>query len=180
MRHGAISSEFYRVKLRGHPYSITTQCRKGPNARCQIGGADPLDPLLARYLARPARPHPPLHTRLVWTGLQEQIYRYTEHLGQPLRLGFADPALAAEDLGDAALGQNVPEVAWLQSLLLEQVVQHLVWLGFRQRMHAILVFLNQHAEHFEQPPLFLRDRRLRLLHQLDRKSQEPLVLLLRA
>src|ERR1035438_10332685 len=107
-------------------------------------GRVPLDPLLARYLAWPARPHPPLRTRSVWTGLQEQIYRYTEHLGQPLRLGFADPALAAENLGDPALGQNVPEVAWLQSLLLEQVVQHLVWPGFRQRMHAILVFLNQH------------------------------------
>src|ERR1022692_2652056 len=101
------------------------------NARCQIGGADPL--------VRAGPPGPASRTGSVWTGLQEQIHRYTEHFGQPLRLGFADPALATEDLGDPALGQNVPEVAWLQLLLLEQGIQHLVWLGFRQRMHAIQI-----------------------------------------
>ena len=45
-------------------------------------------------------------------GLQEQIYRYMEHFGQPLRLGFADTAFATEDLGDTALWKDGPEVAW--------------------------------------------------------------------
>ena len=46
-------------------------------------------------------------------GSQKQIYRYMEHFGQPARLGFADTAFAIEDLGDAALGKNGPEITWL-------------------------------------------------------------------
>ena len=46
-------------------------------------------------------------------GSQKQIYRYMERFGQPARLGFADTAFAIEDLGDAALGKNGPEITWL-------------------------------------------------------------------
>src|ERR1039458_7997018 len=66
-------------------------------------------------------------------------------------------------------------VARLQSFLLKQVAEHFMGLGFRQWMHAALVFLNEHAEHFEQSPFFFADLFFGLLHQVSGGLQEPLV-----
>jgi hypothetical protein len=70
-------------------------------------------------------------------------------------LGFADRALAMEDLGGYALGaEHFPETLLRKIAGLHQMLQRLLWTGLGNGMPPFLIIVDQQGQQFRQLLLF--------------------------
>jgi hypothetical protein len=76
-------------------------------------------------------------------GLDEQVGADVEEGGEFFGLGFADGALAVEDLGgDSFRSEKLPEVFLCQVACFHQMLQRVLWAGFADGIATLFVFVN--------------------------------------